>query len=162
MNIMNKFGRFYSILGLTLASQINGGSQTVNTYIDKIPRNLSSLVMRGITIQEIKKTIVSLPNKTSHGHDGISNTLLKNLGCSLAFPLHIIFNMSITEGIFPRQMKMAEIIPLYKGKELYLVINYHPISLLITISKLLEKIVYSCVYRFLERHNILYNSQYGF
>ena len=70
--------------------------------------------------------------------------------------------MSIAEGIFLRQMKMAEIIPLYKGKELDLVINYHPISLLITISKLLEKIVYSQVYRFLERHNILYNSQYGF
>ena len=51
--------------------------------------------------------------------------------------------MTITEGIFPRQMKMAEIIPLFKGKELDLVINYSPISLLITISKLLEKIVYS-------------------
>ena len=76
MKITNEFGRFYSTLGSTLASQITGGSQTVNTYIDKIPRNLSSLVMRSITIQEIEKTIDSLPNKTSHGHDGISNTLL--------------------------------------------------------------------------------------
>ena len=105
MKITNKFGRFYSTLGLTLASQITDGSQTVYTYIDKILRNLSSLVMRSITIQEIEKTIDSLPNKTSHGHDGISNTLLKSLGHSLAFPLHIIFNMSITEGIFSRQIK---------------------------------------------------------
>ena len=43
-----------------------------------------------------------------------------------------------------------------------MVINYRPISLLITISKLLEKIVYIRVYSFLEKHNILYNSQYGF
>ena len=86
MKITNKFGRFYSTLGSTLASQITDGSQTVYTYIDKILRNLSSLVMRSITIQEIEKTIDSLPNKTSHGHDGISNTLLKSLGHSLAFP----------------------------------------------------------------------------
>ena len=76
VKIANKFGTFYSTLGSTLASQITGGSQTVNTYVDKIPRNLSSLVMRSITIKEIEKTIVSLPNKTSHGNDGISNTLL--------------------------------------------------------------------------------------
>ena len=59
-------------------------------------------------------------------------------------------------------MKMAEVIPLYKGRELDQVINYRPISLLITISKVLEKIVYICVYKFLQNNKILYNSQYGF
>ena len=41
-------------------------------------------------------------------------------------------------------MKIAEIIPLYKGKERDEVVNYRPISLLMTISKLLEKIIYIC------------------
>ena len=59
-------------------------------------------------------------------------------------------------------MKIAEIIPLYKGKKWDEVVNYRPISLLMTISKLLEKIIYICVYSFLEDHNILYDSQYGF
>ena len=59
-------------------------------------------------------------------------------------------------------MKIAEIIPLYKGKERDEVVNYRPISLLMTISKLLEKIIYIRVYSFLEDHNILYDSQYGF
>ena len=59
-------------------------------------------------------------------------------------------------------MKIAEIIPLYKSKECDEVINYRPISLLMTISKLLEKIIYIRVYSFLEEHNILYDSQYGF
>ena len=43
-----------------------------------------------------------------------------------------------------------------------LVINYRPISLLITISKLLEKVVYRHVYSFLEKYSILFQSQYGF
>ena len=57
-------------------------------------------------------------------------------------------------------MKVAEIIPLYKGKEEDQVVNYRPVSLLMTISKILEKIIYNRI--FLTKHNILYDSQYGF
>ena len=77
-------------------------------------------------------------------------------------PLCQIFNESIAGGEFPSQMKITEVIPLYKGKDLDQVINYRPISLLITISKVLEKIIYSRIYSFLENGNILYNSQYSF
>ena len=40
--------------------------------------------------------------------------------------------------------------------------NYRPISLLITLSKLLEKCVYKRLYNFLEKNQILYKKQYGF
>ena len=59
-------------------------------------------------------------------------------------------------------MKLAKTTPLYKSKEVYYTTNYHLISLLLTISKLLEKIVYSRVYNFLNQTEQLYNSQYGF
>ena len=65
-------------------------------------------------------------------------------------------------GVFPDQMKVAEIIPLYKGKEEDIVINYRPVSLLMTISKVLEKIMYSKLYGFLNKHNLIFDSQYGF
>ena len=58
-------------------------------------------------------------------------------------------------------MKKAEVIPLYKGKDQDQVVHYRPISLLIMISKILEEIIYSTVYKFLEKENILYKSQYG-
>ena len=57
-------------------------------------------------------------------------------------------------------MKLAEIIPLYKKGERYYIENYRPISLLITVSKLLEKCMYSRIYRFLDKHNILYEKQW--
>ena len=59
-------------------------------------------------------------------------------------------------------MKTADVIPLYKGKERFLAQNYRPISLLITLLKLLEKIVYKRTYNYLEQTNQLYKSQYGF
>ena len=59
-------------------------------------------------------------------------------------------------------MKLAEIVPLYKGKEHDLVVNYRPISLLMTISIVLEKIIYRRMESFLELHGTLFDSQYGF
>ena len=103
-----------------------------------------------------------LPAKTSSGHDGISNKLLKDLNCTISYPLSIIFNQSLATGIFPENMKMAEIVPLYKGKEEDKVINYHPFSLLMTTSKILEEIIYTKHYGFLMQHNLFFDSQYGF
>ena len=59
-------------------------------------------------------------------------------------------------------MKLADVVPLYKSKEKYYTTNYRPISLLLTTSKLLEKILYTRVYTFLTDHQQLYKSQYGF
>ena len=158
----DKFGKFYSGLGEDLAKEIKQGPTSIEDYLKQIPRKSTSLVLKPITLPEVERLILNLPNKTSHGHDKISNKLLKELCKSISLPLCSIFNQSIAEGKFPDSMKLAEVIPLYKGKEFDKVINYRPISLLITISKVLEKAVYTRVYQFLEKHDILYNSQYGF
>ena len=59
-------------------------------------------------------------------------------------------------------MKIADVIPLYKSKSKEETNNYRPISLLITMSKVLEKVVYSRTYNFLEKTNQIFKSQYGF
>ena len=141
-DIANSFGKFYSQLGSELASKILPGTTSIDDYIFHIPQQLSSFVMRFTTVPEIEQLINRLPNKSSHGHDEISNTMLKSLCKSISFPLCKIFNDSIMNGVFPAAMKQAEVIPLYKGKEMDVRMNYRPISLLITISKILEKIVY--------------------
>ena len=123
---------------------------------------MNSLVLHPTTQSEVEKLIKNLPNKSSSGHDKVINTLLKGLSSSISYPLTIIYNWSISQGIFQNFMKVAEVILLYKGKETDKVVNYHPISPLMTISKVLEKIVYARVYSFLETNGILYESQYGF
>ena len=156
--ITNSFRKFYSELGKILASKISNPTSSVHKYIDAIPRNIKSLVLHPITIPEIETAIRWLPNKPSKGHDGISNIMLKSISDGILYPLCLIFNKSISEGIFPSQMKMVEVIPFYKGREIDMLVNYQPISLLITVSKLLEKLVYIRVYKFLEKNQILYNS----
>ena len=68
----------------------------------------------------------------------------------------------MNEGIFPEAMKLTDTVPLYKSKERYIIDNYHLISLLITLSKILQKLIHKQVYYHLEENNLIYNSQYGF
>ena len=68
----------------------------------------------------------------------------------------------MTQGIFPDCMKIAEVVPLFKGKDRELCTNYRPISLLITISKVLEKLVHKRTYSFLHTTGQIFENQYGF
>ena len=111
---------------------------------------------------ELKKLINNLPNKSSSGWENINNILLKEIAAPILVPLVDLFNESINKGEFPECMKLAEVVPLHKGKEMHLADNYRPISLLLTLSKMLEKVVYRRIYNFLNGSNQLYDSQYGF
>ena len=44
--------------------------------------------------------------------------------------LTFLINMSITQGNFPNELKIARVIPLYKGEDTQLIENYRPISVL--------------------------------
>ena len=138
--IANEFGQYYVTMGADLARKIPESKKRVQEYVDNIPHTLNSLAVGRVEYTDIKKIISALPAKTSSGHDGISNQLLKQLNSSISYSLSIIFNQSLSGGVFPEKMKLAEIVPLFKGKEEDMVVNYRPVSLLMTISKVLEKI----------------------
>ena len=150
--IANSFGKFYSTLGSDLANKILPGTTPISTYLSNIPQNLNSMVLCPTTIHEIDNLIKQLPNKTNHGFDNISNTMLKSLRTSIIFPLCHIFNCSLMEGSIPERMKKTEVIIMDN------MINYRPISLLITLSKLLEKIMHTHLYGYLEHNHLLYPS----
>ena len=57
---------------------------------------------------------------------------------------------------------MHKYIPIFKKGSRLLPSNYRPISLLSNINKILEKLVFSRLHRFLELHESLYELQYGF
>ena len=140
--IANEFGKFFSNIGKRYAENILDSKHKREHYLDKIESQPKSIYLEPMTISEIERMIDKLPNKTSSGYDNVNNVLLKKLKVELLQPLMIIFNNSLSSGKFPKQMKTAIVVPLYKNKERELVNNYRPISLLLTISKILEKLIY--------------------
>ena len=65
-------------------------------------------------------------------------------------------------GRFPNSLKLAKVIPVYKKDDSSLISNYRPISLLPSISKVLEKLVYKRLFKFLINNNLLNPNQFGF
>ena len=160
-NIMAAFENYFSTVGSTFASKINPSKLPINKYVSNIKPNEHSVFLLPCDKNELNRLINKLPNKKSAGYDGVSNVLLKEIKDYILEPLVSIFNNSLTQGIFPKGMKHSEIVPLFKSGLKNQTTNYRPISLLIIILKILEKIMYSRVYDFLNENQI-YRSQYGF
>ena len=96
------------------------------------------------------------------GPDYISSKLLKVILPLILTPLCHLFNLSFQTGYIPSQLKFAKIVPVFKSGDKNSFNNYRPISLLCSISKLLEKIVAKQMVGFLSKNKILYSHQYGF
>jgi hypothetical protein len=96
------------------------------------------------------------------GLDGFSIKTLKQSAPAIIASITKICNLSIETGIFPDKWKEAKVIPLYKAGEKDQCSNYRPISVLPVLSKILEKHVFVHLYEFLQRHELLVNTQFGF
>ena len=147
--IVDEMGHYFSTIGSKYANNILKSDTSISDYLKVIPRNARSIFLNPTNKREVKLLILNLPNKKSSRFDNINNILLKLIKSTISDNLACLFNQSMAEGIFPDQMKLAEVVPLFKSKERFLLNNYRPISLLITISKILEKMMYKRTYSFL-------------
>ena len=102
-------------------------------------------------------------NVLSQNTAGISNAFLKRIVNAIKVPLCYLINRSLNLGRFPSGMKIAKIRALYKNSgDTALLDNYHPISLLPVISKVLEHVIYVRLVSHMERNDIIYSKQFGF
>jgi len=98
------------------------------------PANHNTIFLNPIVKNEIICIIEDFKNKKSTGHDKISMNFLQQIKNEISQPLAIVFKKSLSEGRFPKNMKLSKVIPIYKSKEQTNVANYQPISLVPYIS----------------------------
>ena len=115
-DVTNKLGDYFANIGLNLAEKTGVSKKNVNLYIEQITRNNRSVFLEPCTVEEIRRIINNIPNKSSSGYDGVSNALLKNIKDEILTPLTIVFNDSLNQGVFPTSMKHAEVVPLFKAR----------------------------------------------
>ena len=71
-------------------------------------------------------------------------------------------NNSIATGLFPKSLKRAKILLIFKNKDKLDVTNCRPISILPVISKVYEKVFYNRLHNYFCVNNLLSSSQFGF
>ena len=158
--IANHFCQYFNNVGPTIEQSIPPANYTPDHYLkNKVDANIFFAPTDPF---EVSNLISGLNNKPSSGHDGIALSTLKTLNNELKEPIAMLVNKSLYEGHMPDTLKRAKVLPIYKSKDKQLVENYRPISILPSISKVFEKVVFKRVYNFLDHHSVFHNSQYGF
>lgn len=115
------------------------------------------------TPSEIRLIIKKLKTKKSPGQDHLSNKVLKQLSKRSIIHLTKIFNACLVLGYFPQVWKTSKIIAIPKpNKNLSDPSCYRPISLLTSLSKILERILLQRLTAHVTLNNILPNEQFGF
>ena len=96
------------------------------------------------------------------GYDDISADVVKNVSDEIFVILKHIFSISLAKRVFPEKLKIARVTPIIKKGNNALVTNYKLFSVLPCFFKLLERIMYNCLYKFIVENNILYQKPFGF
>ncbi|XP_065673940.1 uncharacterized protein LOC136090891 [Hydra vulgaris] len=157
--IAETFNSFFINIGKMLAGGIPEGKKSFKFFLKKSD---SFMEESELLIDELRLAISMLKTNKSAGLDKVNPDVVKAVSDIIKKPLFKIFNLSLKNGIFPDQLKLAKIIPIYKGGDDSIKSNYRPISILSCFSKILERIMHNRLYNYLEESNILYDKHFGF
>lgn len=96
------------------------------------------------------------------GVDGISTNILNIIISYIKLTLEHIFNSFIEKGDWPKSLKVAEGVLIWKSSSNYFATNYRPISLISKIAKPLERIIHVSLINFFDECKILSENQFVF
>jgi len=161
LEIANEVNNFFIKVGQEILDNVPNVDRTPESYLVP-PMIINQFNMQNVTPEYIIKIVKDLASKNSKDIDGVSSKMIKYVINEICIPLAHIFNLSLNSGIFPPKLKRSKAVPIFKSVNHNECDNYRPISLLCSISKILEKVVAKKLLSHLQTNNLLYEHQYGF
>ncbi|MBM6549270.1 reverse transcriptase family protein [Streptococcus dysgalactiae] len=128
-------------------------SHTVNTAV---------LANVGFCLKEIAALLSATRLNFYPGPDGLPPAIFTLAGPDMPLLLLKLFNLSMTESVFPTQWKLSTIIPRHKKGSRLELTNYRPINHTPIISRIMERIIKRQLTHFLVSHDLISRVQHGF
>ena len=155
--VANLLNEFYVNIELNLESNSDFVSKCVDFYKDHLSiKNIKdSHVTQHFNFvhtntSAVEKIIKNLEIRKSTGYDSIPPKLLKPVASQMSVHITKIFNLSVDTCTFPQGAKLAEVVPVFKKDNNLIMKNYRPVSILPSLSKVLEKIMHEQLQSFLD------------
>ncbi|CAB3236263.1 unnamed protein product [Arctia plantaginis] len=163
---LNKVNSYFINVGSSLANNIyQKNLHTLNMNFQNNHTDTTvckSFALLDTSESEVERLIETLKTDCASGWGLISNKILKAHKNIFVSPLTKIFNDCLQLGVFPDSLKKAVVCPIFKAGDRNRVENYRPISILPSISKILERIINVRLVKYLEGNSLLSTNQYGF
>ena len=167
--VANHFNTFFTTIASTLVSKLPTCSKLFDydsvyfkAFYEGKNNEKNVFSLKTVNEQFVYKEILNLNPTKSTGLDDIPARFIRDGAPILKIAITFIFNLSITSGTVPDDMKVARVKPLYKKNSSLEAGNYRPVSILSAVSNILEKSVYSQLVEFLDENKLLFEFQSGF
>ena len=155
--VANTFNEYFNRIPTEIHNNL---SQSNNNYINLVPINNHSIFFNPTISFEIEEIVNNLSN--SNSMFDVPTKFMKLVIPHISDMLADFINLCVEEGVFPHNLKCARIVPVYKngGRDDYH--NYRPISILLILEKIFEKIIYKRLYSFFTDSNVISPNQFGY
>jgi len=157
--IADHFNRYFSDVGLNLDAAMPHSLSSPTEWMNAT--NPHSFFIRPSTSSNVCEVIKSLPNKSSN-LVSVPMFIYKYYVDLFSPAISLLFNRSISDGIFPDCLKIARVIPVHKAGDKKSINNYRPISILPILSKIFEKLMFLRLNDFISEYNLISSHQFGF
>lgn len=163
---LDEVNNYFTSIGNRLANETLTKLNTTESNLASLASSRTapsnSMMLHPTDPTEMSQTIKMLKLSSAVGWDNIPTTIIKKCSQLLASPLAHMCNLSLESGTFPSIFKKGIVCPIFKTGDKKLPSNYRPITLLTTLTKILEKIMNKRLVKYLETNNLLSGNQYGF
>ena len=126
--IADKFNEYFTYIGRNLASKITSSTKTFDSFLSG--NFCDSMSFLPSDANEVINVASCLKTKMTAGRDNVSLAIMKGSIQFIANPLACIINNSMRSRIFPDNLKVARVVPIFKSGDHKLFNNYRPISVL--------------------------------
>jgi len=131
----------------------------LNNYTSQLP-DVINLPSIQFSLSEIFLGLDSLSTNCYPCPDKIPEIVFKSCKYALSMPISILFNWSLSSGLYPLSWKLSYIMPVYKSGPKNNISNFKPISKLSSLPKLFEKLLEPILSQPFK--NLFSSNQHGF
>ena len=128
------------------------GSEVIQRITCNVPHD-AIFNFSSTTVKEVDALLNKTDPTKATGYDDIPPKLLKVGATELAPTITNLINQSSEKCRFPTALKKSELSPLFKNNDNLITDNYRPLSILLSISKIFEKVLNQHLYEYFQ--NIL-------
>jgi hypothetical protein len=137
--------------------EYHGEHLNVKSITNKFDNHEHRYNFSEISSDTVYDKIKSINTNKSTGYDLIPPKTVKTCAKELSMPMTQIMNQSFVSKKYPSDLKLAEIVPLFKKKNHLLKENYRPVNIIVIFSKIFESIIYDQISEFMQNrfHKLL-------
>ena len=163
LDIANGFYDYFVNIPSKLKEPIQPSEFTrLKDFVDSKVNDETNFTIPLVNCSFVNNYLSNIDATKAAGLDSIGPKLLKIAPNILTPSITYIINKSIESGVFPGTWKNAKVNPIFKTGDKDNVNNYRPISILPTLSKIIEKWIQIKLLIYLDQHTLLHKNQSGF